>query len=149
MTKTAFDKIAAGLSDAIGFAQGDASRGRGHGIDAKAIREKTKLSQTRFAETFHLPVSTVRDWEQDRRAPDAPARALLSMIEADPTMAMSIMAKARPTYSAEKMVRDIFGSEVGEAADLDDDVRSALGTGIGKLPAGVAKAIMGSTAKAR
>lgn len=144
MTKTAFDKIAAGLSDAIGFAQGDTARGRGHGIDAKAIREKTKLSQSRFAETFHLPVSTVRDWEQDRRVPDAPARALLSMIEADPDGARKLMAKARPTYSAEKHVRDIYGSVVGGGADLDDDVRSALSTGVKPLPAGMAEAIMGT-----
>ncbi|AXB80729.1 helix-turn-helix domain-containing protein (plasmid) [Novosphingobium sp. P6W] len=93
MSKNAFSKIAAGLEDAIAFSTGDTTRARVAGPDVKAIRAKTKLSQSKFAAEFHLPVSTVRDWEQERRAPDAPARAYLSMIEADPEAVMRIMAK--------------------------------------------------------
>ena len=44
---TAFDKIAAGLADAIAYAEGDKSKGRvAAGAKVKAIRAKTKLSQT-------------------------------------------------------------------------------------------------------
>jgi putative transcriptional regulator len=47
----AFDKIAAGLTDAIAYAGGDTSKGRvAAGPDVKAIRAKTKLSQTKFAD---------------------------------------------------------------------------------------------------
>jgi putative transcriptional regulator len=35
------------------------------------------LTQAEFAETFHLPITALRDWEQGRSTPDAPARALL------------------------------------------------------------------------
>ena len=50
----------------------------------KALRERLGMTQTVFAETFHLPVTTLRDWEQRRTVPDAPARALLLAIERDP-----------------------------------------------------------------
>lgn len=53
-------------------------------VDVKAIRAATGKSQADFARTYHLPVGTVRDWEQGRRQPDAPARVLLSIIRADP-----------------------------------------------------------------
>lgn len=85
MTKQAFDKIAAGLEDAIAFTKGDKTRaGFAQTVDVKAIRAATKLSQAKFAETYHLPIATIQDWEQQRRTPDTPARVLLSLIEADP-----------------------------------------------------------------
>ena len=93
---TAFEKIAAGLEDAIAFAQGDTARGRvAAGPDVKAIRAKTKLSQAKFAEKLRVPVGTVRDWEQHRRTPDAPARTLLGMVDADPKAALALIEKAR------------------------------------------------------
>ena len=93
MTK-AFDQIAAGLADAIAFAQGDTSRGRVvAGPDVKAIRAKTKLSQAKFAQRLRVPVGTVRDWEQYRRSPDAPARTLLGMVDADPKAALALIEK--------------------------------------------------------
>ena len=93
MTK-AFDQIAAGLADTIAFAQGDTSRGRVvAGPDVKAIRAKTKLSQAKFANKLRVPVGTVRDWEQYRRSPDAPARTLLGMVDADPKAALALIEK--------------------------------------------------------
>lgn len=93
MTK-AFDKIAAGLADAIAYAQGDTSKGRVvAGPDVKAIRAKTKLSQAKFAERLRVPVATVRDWEQYRRTPDAPARTLLGMVNADPKAALALIER--------------------------------------------------------
>jgi putative transcriptional regulator len=93
MTK-AFDKIAAGLADAIAFVQGDTSKGHvAAGPDVKAIRAKTKLSQAKFAERLRVPVATVRDWEQHRRSPDAPARTLLGMVNADPKAALALIEK--------------------------------------------------------
>jgi putative transcriptional regulator len=91
---TAFDKIAAGLTDAIAFAEGDGSKGRVvAGPDVKAIRAKTKLTQASFAAKLRVPVATVRDWEQHRRTPDAPARTLLAMVDADPTAALALIAR--------------------------------------------------------
>jgi putative transcriptional regulator len=50
----------------------------------KALRQRLGMTQMQFAEAFHLPITTLRDWEQHRSTPDAPARALLLAIERDP-----------------------------------------------------------------
>lgn len=50
----------------------------------KVLRQRLGLTRAEFARTFHLPIATVRDWEQHRSVPDAPARALLLAIERDP-----------------------------------------------------------------
>ena len=41
------------------------------------IREKTGLSQSRFATLLGVSVRTLQDWEQGRRAPSGAARTLL------------------------------------------------------------------------
>ena len=90
-----FAGIAAGFADAIAFVRGDATKGRvAVGPDVKAIRAKTKLSQTKFAAKLRVPVGTVRDWEQHRRSPDAPARTLLGMVDADPKAALALIERA-------------------------------------------------------
>src|SRR6476660_1012545 len=48
------------------------------------IRRALKLSQEQFAATFHIPIGTVRDWEQGRYEPDAAARAYLRVIAREP-----------------------------------------------------------------
>ena len=48
------------------------------------IRRALKLSQEEFAARFHIPVGTLRDWEQGRKEPDAAARAYLRVIARDP-----------------------------------------------------------------
>ncbi|MFI0608770.1 MAG: helix-turn-helix domain-containing protein [Anaerolineae bacterium] len=54
----------------------------------KLLRKRLGMTQVQFAEAFGLPVSTLRDWEQHRSKPDAPALALLRAIEREPeTMA--------------------------------------------------------------
>lgn len=58
----------------------------------KALRERMGLTQREFATAFHLPLTTLRDWEQRRSTPDAPARALLLAIERDPKKMMSLLA---------------------------------------------------------
>ena len=60
----------------------------------QAIRAKTKLSQAKFAAKLRVPVATVRDWEQHRRSPDAPARTLLGIVDADPKAAMALIDRA-------------------------------------------------------
>ncbi len=60
----------------------------------KALRERMGLTQREFAEAFHLPLTTLRDWEQRRSVPDAPARALLLAIERDPKRMRSLLAPA-------------------------------------------------------
>jgi len=58
------------------------------GIDVRAIRAATGLSQSKFAELLSIEVSTLRNWEQGRRDPTGPARALLRAIRNDPVAVM-------------------------------------------------------------
>ena len=50
----------------------------------KIIRRALKLSQEDFAARFHIPIGTLRDWEQGRKDPDAAARAYLIVIGRNP-----------------------------------------------------------------
>lgn len=53
-------------------------------VNVKKLRERPGLTQQTFAETYGIPVGTLRDWEQRRKHPAAPARAYLEVIDADP-----------------------------------------------------------------
>jgi putative transcriptional regulator len=59
------------------------------------IRRRLKLSQEEFAAQFHIPIGTLRDWEQRRKEPDAAAKAYLRVIALEPEMVRKALA-ARP-----------------------------------------------------
>ncbi len=50
----------------------------------KIIRRAIDLTQEQFAERYHIPLGTLRDWEQGRSEPDQPTRAYLALIARDP-----------------------------------------------------------------
>ena len=50
----------------------------------KIIRRALGLTQEAFAEQFHIPIGTLRDWEQGRNSPDRAAEAYLRVIARDP-----------------------------------------------------------------
>jgi putative transcriptional regulator len=58
----------------------------------KVLRQRLGMTQAGFAEAFHLPITTLRDWEQYRSTPDAPARALLLAIERDPEVMRRLLS---------------------------------------------------------
>jgi putative transcriptional regulator len=58
----------------------------------KVLRQRLGMTQTEFAQAFHLPITTLRDWEQRRSVPDAPARALLLAIEREPKVMLRLLA---------------------------------------------------------
>jgi putative transcriptional regulator len=60
----------------------------------KVLRQRLGMTQAQFADAFHLPITTLRDWEQHRSMPDAPARALLLAIERDPEVMRRLLADA-------------------------------------------------------
>ena len=62
--------------------------------DVAAIRQRLGLSQDRFAKKFGLSPATVRDWEQGRRQPDAPARNFLRVIDYAPETVERALARA-------------------------------------------------------
>jgi putative transcriptional regulator len=50
----------------------------------KTLRRALGLTQEEFAARYHIPLGTLRDWEQGRSEPDQPARAYLTAIAGDP-----------------------------------------------------------------
>jgi putative transcriptional regulator len=50
----------------------------------KTLRRALMLTQEEFAARYQIPIGTLRDWEQGRTEPDAPAKALLKLIAVDP-----------------------------------------------------------------
>jgi len=61
---------------------------------ARTVRKRLGLSQAEFAARFHVPVGTLRDWEQNRRQPDAPALAYLRVIAREPDIVARALAVA-------------------------------------------------------
>jgi putative transcriptional regulator len=87
----------------ISFADGKAAAAGGNGVGAggngrfldaayaRNVRGQTGLTQTAFAEQIGVPVETVRNWEQGKRSPRGPARALLKVIERAPAAAFAVL----------------------------------------------------------
>jgi putative transcriptional regulator len=97
MTKRAFDKIAAGLNDAIGIARGEIKPARLHvpaELDIRAIRAKTGLSQADFAHQFGFTADQIKAWEQGRARPLGGVRAYLLMIDIDHESVSRILRQA-------------------------------------------------------
>jgi len=59
--------------------------------DVKSIREKTGLSQSQFALLIGVSLKTLQNWEQGRRHPAGPARALLKIVRNDPAGAIKAL----------------------------------------------------------
>jgi putative transcriptional regulator len=62
---------------------------------ARGVRASTKLTQAEFAARIGVPIETVRNWEQGKRSPRGPARALLKVIEKAPEVAFAVLSPAR------------------------------------------------------
>lgn len=60
--------------------------------DVKAIRRSLRMSQQRFSLAYRIPLPTLKNWEQGRRSPDAPALAYLLAIKRRPKEIMEAVA---------------------------------------------------------
>jgi putative transcriptional regulator len=58
---------------------------------ARNVRGQTGLTQTAFAARIGVPVETVRNWEQGKRSPRGPARALLKVLDQAPDAAFAAL----------------------------------------------------------
>lgn len=70
------------------------ARGWKKQVNPKKLRERLGLTQEEFAETYRIPVGTLRDWEQRRKNPDATARAYLIVIDKDPKAVAALLNAA-------------------------------------------------------
>lgn len=61
-------------------------------VDIKAIRRRLALSQSEFALMIGVSKATLQNWEQGRRTPEGPARALLRVVEKRPEAVLEALA---------------------------------------------------------
>ncbi|MFK4985371.1 helix-turn-helix domain-containing protein, partial [Klebsiella pneumoniae] len=57
------------------------------------LRLRAKLTQAEFASRLGVPLETIRNWEQGKRSPRGPARALLTVIAHEPDMVFAALAR--------------------------------------------------------
>jgi putative transcriptional regulator len=60
------------------------------------LRRRAQLTQLEFAAKLGVPVETIRNWEQGKRAPRGPARALLAVIAHSPETVFAALS-SEPT----------------------------------------------------
>jgi putative transcriptional regulator len=65
-----------------------------HIPNVKRLRERLGLTQEAFAAAYRIPIGTLRDWEQGRKRPDAPARAYLTVIARNPEAVAGFLSEA-------------------------------------------------------
>jgi putative transcriptional regulator len=65
---------------------------------AKGVRARTRLTQAQFAARIGVPIETVRNWEQGKRSPRGPARALLKLIDRAPDAAFAALNPAKSDH---------------------------------------------------
>lgn len=91
------DDLIKAMTEAVAHANGAGQVARVHTVivpDVRAIRESLGLSQQAFASAYHIPLATLKGWEQGRRQPDATASAYLSVIAHLPTEAREVLRAA-------------------------------------------------------
>lgn len=82
-----FDELLESVRQGGAILRGDAPPSRTFPydeVDVKELRQRLKLSQPKFAALMDVPVGTLRNWEQGRRRPEGPARALLRVVAKHP-----------------------------------------------------------------
>ena len=82
MSAQAIERAARADPDALPLSPADLTRMK-RTPQAKVIRRALALTQEEFAARFHIPLGTLRDWEQGRAEPDQPTRAYLKLIARD------------------------------------------------------------------
>ena len=83
MTRTAVERAALADPDAQPMSIAELKRMK-RTPQAKIIRRALGLTQEEFADRYHIPLGTLRDWEQGRATPDQPAQAYLTVIARSP-----------------------------------------------------------------
>jgi putative transcriptional regulator len=95
MKKKDFDNLVASIQEAGRIRRGETEPSRVTEfapVDVKAIRGRLKKSQAEFAQMIGVSVATLRNWEQGRRRPEGPARALLKVAAANPEAVAAALA---------------------------------------------------------
>jgi putative transcriptional regulator len=98
------ERHAAAMADPDARPMTDAEWARARRVPrVSIIRRAFRLSQEEFAAQFHIPIGTLRDWEQGRKEPDAAAKAYLRVIASEPeTVRKALLPRPRPRVTKRK-----------------------------------------------
>ncbi|CAN5229248.1 helix-turn-helix domain-containing protein [soil metagenome] len=66
--------------------------------EVRDLRQRAQLTQMEFAARLGVPVETIRNWEQGKRMPRGPARALLAVIAHAPDTVFAALAPSAETH---------------------------------------------------
>jgi len=97
MEKKLFSDLVESMTQMNEIVRGERAPAREFYIDAesiKALRAKAGLTQQKFAALMQVELSTLRNWEQGRREPTGPAKALIRAIDKDPEHVLKALAAA-------------------------------------------------------
>ena len=83
MTRSAIERAALADPDARPLSSSELKRMR-RTPQARIIRRALGLTQEEFSARYHIPLGTLRDWEQGRATPDQPTQAYLTVIARSP-----------------------------------------------------------------
>ena len=95
MKQKDFDRLVASVKQAGAIRRGQLKPGRVTEFrpeDVRAIRGKLEKSQEEFALMIGVSVATLQNWEQGRRRPEGPARALLRVAAKNPQAIVEALA---------------------------------------------------------
>lgn len=65
---------------------------------ARRVRRRLGLSQVQFASQIEVSLETIRNWEQGKRSPTGPAKALLKVLDKAPEAALAALAQKTPQH---------------------------------------------------
>jgi putative transcriptional regulator len=95
MENKLFERLVESMTEMNEIIDGERVPSREFVIDAlhvKEIRKKTGLTQAKFCHLIDVNLGTLRNWEQGRREPTGPAKALLRAISRDPRHVLAALA---------------------------------------------------------
>jgi putative transcriptional regulator len=99
MNDSDFQQLLASVKEAGRIKRGEQEPARKFEVsaeDVKAIRAKLDKSQSEFALMIGVSVATLQNWEQGRRQPEGPARALLKVASVNP---QAVAAALDPSHA--------------------------------------------------
>ena len=95
MDNKLFERLVESMTQMSEIIDGERVPSREFVVDAlhvKEIRKKTGLTQAKFCTLIDVNLGTLRNWEQGRREPTGPAKALLRAISRDPSHVLAALA---------------------------------------------------------
>jgi putative transcriptional regulator len=94
MKKQKFEKLVASIKEAGEIKAGSKAPSRVFEIkppEIKTVRQKLNVSQNEFALMIGVSVRTLQNWEQGRRKPEGPAKALLRIASKNPSAVLDAL----------------------------------------------------------